>query len=457
MRHRLILFLVFGAILVALGEWDAQSRRFGFAGGLSDAWREFCVANSPDKIGKPAVSLVRINDEYQPAIGKSLSQADYAAILGFVEGFDPKSVAFEPNPVFDPAEPINQTTLELLKEVALILPPLTLGAVAENGQGPQSDEEAVNLPVIANVEGDVASVTPVTRIVAAPNPQLTANGAPAFTAIELAGDHSDDAGGRRVNLIGRHGDQVVPSFIVHALANYTGVGLDQVSVQLPPAVASGVIRIGDVHEIPIDARGRMKIYEQSGIGTSGFYPAVSAFHLALTGEDDETIKSLLADVTADFETLKTNLVVVGHDRTEDRRETLSTARRQLSRAEMITRAIATIQSGRYIDWWPLWARLLGVLVIAGIAALAFTKPRGKAIIWAVFGGFFYFGVSMVIFKSTLTWAPPFAPMALFVLMIVVALVSADPARAESSAPASGSDKKKDDAGSGKLAAENPAT
>ena len=97
MRTRLTVFLVFGAILVALGEWDAQTRRFGFAEGLGDAWREFCVVNSRDRLSDAEVSLVRINDEYQPAIGNSLSQADYAAILRFVSQFDPKSVSFEPN------------------------------------------------------------------------------------------------------------------------------------------------------------------------------------------------------------------------------------------------------------------------------------------------------------------------------------------------------------------------
>ncbi|MCB1063725.1 MAG: hypothetical protein KDN20_12485, partial [Verrucomicrobiae bacterium] len=141
MRYRLILFLIFGAILVGLGEWDAQTHRFHFSDGLNEKWLEFCVANSRDKISDPAVSLVRINDKYEPAIGNSLTHADYAAIMSFVEKFDPKAVAFEPNPVFDPAEPMNQTTLELLKEAALTLPPLTLGAVAENGQAPQSPAE----------------------------------------------------------------------------------------------------------------------------------------------------------------------------------------------------------------------------------------------------------------------------------------------------------------------------
>ncbi|MCB1063724.1 MAG: hypothetical protein KDN20_12480, partial [Verrucomicrobiae bacterium] len=280
-----------------------------------------------------------------------------------------------------------------------------------------------------------------TRVVATPDPQLLANGQMAFTSIELAGDASASDGGRRINLIARHGDKVVPSFVVHALANMAGVPLDQVVVQLPPAVKSGVIRIGEAHEIPIDAKGRMKIYEHSGItegdqeGFAATYPSVSAFDLALTGEEDETIRKLLASVQASFDSLKTNLVVIGHDRKEDRRENLSNLSRPLSRAEVLTRAIATVQSGRYIEWWPFWGRLLSVLVILAFARLAFRKSRSKAIAWAVMGMFFYFALSMIIFKSTLAWAPAFAPLSLFLLMIVVAIVAPDPSKAESKARA----------------------
>ena len=447
MRTRLTLFLVFGALLVALGEWDAQTRRFGFAEGLGNAWREFCVGNSRDRISDPAVSLVRINDEYEPAIGKSLTQADYAAILRFVSGFDPKAVAFEPNPEFDPNEPINQTTLELLKEAALTLPPLTLGAVAENGQAPQAPEEELKFPYLEKVTGDVSRITPVTRVVAAPNPQLVSNGEPAFTAIELAGDSSDGESGRRINLLARQGDKVVPSFVVASLANLAGVPLSEVEVTLPgESSGSGSIAIGDAYEVPIDGRGRMKLYEQSGIDTR-FYPSVSAFHLALTGDEDETIQRLLSDVADDFDTLKTNLVIIGLDRQEDRRESLADGARDFSRAELLTRAIATIQSGRYIDWWPLWARLLSVLVIAGVAVLAFRGKAGRAVVLALVGAFLYFGISMVIFKSLLLWAPPFSALALFGLMIAVAILIPASSAPESSDSSEGTPESTDSSAS----------
>jgi hypothetical protein len=425
MRYRLTLFLVFGALLTGLGEWNLRKGGSGFAAGLDQWWLEFCIANARDKIADPAVTLVTINDDYKPAIGETLSQADYAAVFGFVGKFEPKAVAFEPNPVFDETQPINQTTFELLKEAVLPLPRVTLGAVGENGQPPQSPTEQPAFPALSKVEGDTAQVTPITRVVAAPNPQLLANGTPAFTGIELAGDGGTAQGGRTLPLIARQGDRIVPSFVIQAVASQAGVALDQIVVKLPPAVGSGVIEIGEAIRVPIDARGRMRLYEQSGI-RPGFYPSISAFDLALTGEEDETIKKLLADAEKDFATLKSNLVVIGRDRTEDRRETVVGYAAPLSRADLLTRAIATIQSGRYIGWWPLWARLLSVVVIAAVALFVFRGSRAKVIVWGLIGAFLWFGISMVAFKSTLAWAPPFAPLALFALMLVIGFVLPEP-------------------------------
>jgi hypothetical protein len=423
MRYRLTLFLVFGAVLIGLGEWNLRQGGSGFAAGLDRWWLEFCVANARDQISDPAVSLVAIDDEYKPAIGEALSQADYAAVFGFVGKFEPRAAAFEPNPVFDESLAINQITFELLKEASLTLPPLTLGAVAENGQAPQNPAEEPKFPALTAVEGDASQITPLTRVVAAPNPQLLANGTPAFTAIELAGTSAGE--GRTLPLLARQGDQVVPSFIVHALAGFAGVALDQVVVKLPPAVPSGVIEVGDRHRIPIDARGRMKLYEQSGIG-EGFHPTVSAFHLALTGEEDETIRKLLTDQEKEFESLRQNLVVIGRDRTEDRRESLVGYSKPLSRADLLTRAIAIIQSGRYIEWWPQWARLLSVAAIVVFALVVFRGSRARVIVWGLIGAFLWFGVSMMVFKSTLAWSPPFAPLALFALLLVIGIILPQP-------------------------------
>lgn len=426
MRYRLILFFVFGAILSVIGEWNL--RKGGGAGSALDRWwLEFCVANTRDRIHDPAVTLVAIDDEYRPAIGETLSHADYAAVFGFVGKFEPKTIAFEPNPVFDENLPINQPTLELLKEAVLPLPKLTLGVVGEAGQPPQSPAEKPEFETIGKVEGDISQVTALTRLVATAHPQLLSNGAPAFTGIELAGDEATRGqDGRTLALIARDGEKLVPSFVLRSAAAHSGVSMDAITVRMPAEDGGkGAISVGERIQIPIDARGRMKVYEHSGIGL-GFYPSVSALHLALAGDQDEAIRQLQSGLEGAFESLKSNLVVIGLDREQDRREPVATLERPLSRAEWLVRAIATIQSGRFIERWPLWARILSLAVIATLAALVFRQSRKKVVIWGLIGTFLWFGLSMMIFKSSLSWSPPFAPLCLFGLMLVIGLILPEP-------------------------------
>jgi len=135
---------------------------------------------------------------------------------------------------------------------------------------------------------------------------------------------------------------------------------------------------------------------------------------------------LLTDQEREFESLRQNLVVIGRDRTEDRRESLVGYSKPLSRADLLTRAIAIIQSGRYIEWWPQWARLLSVAAIVVFALVVFRGSRAKVIFWGLIGAFLWFGVSMMVFKSTLAWSPPFAPLALFALLLVIGIILPQP-------------------------------
>ncbi len=141
MRHRFITFLVFGAIIVGIGEWDLRNQKIEPLQKLNDFWLEFCVGNSRDKISDPAVTFIRINDEYEPqdlGLGaptadpdapKNLTQLDYAVTLGFLEKLNPKSIALVPTPEFDASLMVNQTAIEPLREAASKVPRMTLGSV----------------------------------------------------------------------------------------------------------------------------------------------------------------------------------------------------------------------------------------------------------------------------------------------------------------------------------------
>jgi len=443
MRYRLITFLVFGILVVGIGEWAAKNHRLR---SLNHWWLDFCVGNAAEKIDDPSVTFVRIDEDYVPVFGEDFTRADYAAILGFVSRLEPQSVAFEPSLEFDETILINQDALAPLKAAALTLPELTLGTVVESGQPPQDPSEVVTYPTLSNVKGDLSKVPEITRTVATPDDQMLANGTPAFTAIEL--DTPAASGEVEIPLIARQGDQLVPGFVIDALVRYAKLTLDDVTVDLESDQPT--ISIGDRHVIPIDATGHMKIYEHSGIGRQpedypdpgdayryGLFKSVSAFNLTLTGEDDPQMQQLLEGLQDEFASMKENLVVIGDDHAEIRHTEFSTGDPAISQAQLLSRAIATIQSGRYITWWSAGARLLSAAAIFVLALFIFRLPRKKAVALSLFAAFLYFFVVVAIFKSSLSWAPPFTQMALFGLLAIAALILPDPTKQPATESAAG--------------------
>jgi len=442
MRSRFLTFVVFGLLLIVIGEWDLRARKTTPLTKLNDFWLEFCVGNSGDAIKNPAISLIRIDDGYEPLrIGEDdtvandgrLSRLDFATILGFVGKMNPRSVAFLPTPTFDENLVLNQTDIVPLKDAAMQLPRITVATTISN-DGEQAKEAVPLVYPALKLEGEAADILTFTRTVAYPDPQILQNGTPAFRAIESARDLINEET-IRVPLVAKRGDAIAPSVILAAVANHAGVPLDQIVVKLNGR--KPVIQVGEVYTIPVAADGTMSVPPHSGVTTSmkSFAraedgSAKEAYHftsltvdeLAYTGEaEDEVAKRILANYQSKFDSLKENLVVVGFDRTADRR--ITTAKGEiLSETTLLARAMAVIQSGRHIEWWPSWARVLSILVIAAIAAYLFRLPREKLIPIALVTMLIFFAAQVIIFSTTLTWNPPFVGLSLFALMLVIGVV-----------------------------------
>lgn len=460
MRYRLVTFLVFGAALIGVGLWDAKSRALGFNQQLNQGWLDFCIGNSRDIIANPAVTFVRIDEETRPlnAEGDSLTRLDYGAMLRIIDNQEPRVVAVHSTPVFDEKNQLNQGTLKPLRTAAIALPPMTLGAVVESGQPPQDPAEKVDFPAVPaeNVKGDIANLPNITRTTERPDPQMLENGSPAFTQIALA--PSGKQPNLWVNLVARQGEEVVPSFIVAALLNHLGKDNSALHLQFPPESSKPQILIGDdpanpIYRIPVDNAGRMKVYEDNGIGFDfsdgtdakkvlseneqfsleeavriGRIPHVNTNDLAFTAADDpELIKNLLSFEKTErlrraLESMDQYLVVVGDDLKSDRFITLPLTGEELSRAGLATRAIATIQSKRYIERWPLWLVGVGIAVILALGVWLFTKSRVSVFILGGLALMFYLAASVMIFKSSLLFTPPMIPIGLFALIIVIGLI-----------------------------------
>ena len=174
MRSRFLTFVVFGLLLVVIGEWDLRARKTTSLTKLNDFWLEFCVGNAGDAIGDPAITLIRIDDSYEPLrIGEDetvpndgrLSRLDFATILGFVGKMNPRSVAFLPTPTFDENLTLNQTDIVPLKDAAMQLPRITVATTISNDGGQAKDAVALNYPAL-KLEGEAADILTFTRTVA---------------------------------------------------------------------------------------------------------------------------------------------------------------------------------------------------------------------------------------------------------------------------------------------------
>ena len=188
MRQRFVPFAVFGIILILIGEWYLRARKTTPLSRLNYLWLEFCIGNAGDRIQDPAISLIRIEDGYEPlkigadetvADDGKLSRLDFATILGFVAKLNPRSVAFLPTPTFDETLVLNHTDIVPLKDAAMQLPKLIVASTVSNDGEQAKEALALEYPSL-NTEGDPSGIFDFTRTVAYPDAQILANGIPAF-------------------------------------------------------------------------------------------------------------------------------------------------------------------------------------------------------------------------------------------------------------------------------------
>lgn len=441
MNKRSVVFLLFGIALLAVAEWDLHEKVLDPIRKLDRFWMEFCIGNAGNKVGQPSISMVRIPDDYEPvpvgtetstAEDKSLTRLDYAAFLYAIAKMNPKAVSFLPAPVFATKSVLNETTIYPLKDAALQLPRMTLGTVVSNEGQPANPKENVAFPGIT-VKGDTAKLPVIAKTVTPADPDLLANGDPAFVQADaflpIEGEFP------RIQLVAKQGEKVVPGFVLSSVAKQAGLALDQITLDLE--AKKPVILVGDLYKIPVAADGSMSLPSHAGLKHAMYTPGkneegkdLHEYHFAsMTVEDvalaaartDQVAQTLYDEFAGKFQSLSKNLVLLGYDRTSDR--TIQTANQEwLSPMTATARAIATIQSGRHTVRWPVPVRAavyIGI-VILGVLLLNMRKSAAPVILGV---GIAAVAGLVFVFRETLTWTPPFAIIGLFVLMFLMALFS----------------------------------
>ncbi len=423
MLFRLIIFLLLAAGILWLFETEAGRQRVEFAPSVNQVWLKFCVGNAREKISEPAVTLARITENHEPLLPDTteLTQLDFATLLGALSRFEPTSVSVAPVLAWEGQDVFGQPGLKLN---SLTLPKLTLGAEVKNDKDADPAGLKGKFPVIENVSGDVSKLSPVSAVTAFPDAEVLTNGTAGFTHIQgLEGTVSEGKKGNtapKVALLARAGEEVIPSFLLLSILSYEGLDVGAVRVELPPAAKTASVRIDERIVIPIDKEGRLKVYLNAGISGASVQRLESQ-KLHLAAEIGDQFADFISEDKAAIESLGKNLVMIGYDRAADRQLSLGEWG-TISRAELLARCAATIQSGRYIEMWPLWLRASSYGIIFLGALLIFRLERRRVPFWGVVFAFLFFGSSLIIFKGKLLWTSPLPGLGLIVLMILTGLI-----------------------------------
>ena len=384
-------------------------------GGLAKANRtyvDWLIGNSKEQIRTPSVTLLTIDDSEEPIFQSwPPGPIDYSIMLRRLARYAPKVVAVEPVLQWQETAP---GELEILRTAGLAFDPgqLLLGTVLQwNTGAPEPKGSTLNLlRPLPSVTGDLEKIPEFSTVSQLPDPRLTAVGASAgFTQIDL-GEGAIGGSSLLVPLLARVGDIVVPSFVLLAAM----LELDATAADVEVLLGESITIKGDL-VIPIDPSGALNVFA----GLRATLPVRDA-NILVWDPTDEGGGAGGGLGKTEREALASRVVLLGMD--DENARTIPAGRgEKISRAELFALAIATIQSGRYLEKvspaveWIAWA------VLVGIGLLLLRLHRKRAFGLALLLVLLYVITNLLFFQSAQSWLPPAVPLALLACVILGAL------------------------------------
>ena len=410
----LIFLLIAGTMTFFL---DREERQGSF-GAVDRNYRSFLMANTQEKIEEPSVTFLKIDDPGKGVFGEwPLGPVNYSILVDNLARNDPKVIALEPVMGWHGGR--DEVELSTLRSSLLRLDrnEVLLGAeLMQNPSGEAIRDSTLSLfPQLTKVSGDRSRVPEFTRAGALPEPALMAiSPMLGFTRIDLGDSEAKrDRDSFTIPLLARHGERLVPSFILMTMVLEAGAEPGAVEVSFDEKL----IRIpgGEGLEIPIDEGGRLAVH-------TGIREAVSKHNadiLILDGEQD--IRDQLEE--AEREALLSRIVILGTDDEIARSIELPKNAEKISQSELFAMAIATIQAKRFIRQVPpvveyaIWAALAGI----GVWLMRARRRGGLVMRWLVLV-ILYIVSCMMLFQYSGQWAPLVAPVGIIASILVVGLL-----------------------------------
>ncbi len=391
---RLYLFLILAAGLALAREsriapLDAWQLRFA-------SWLN---ANAPrPELPAPLVA-VQITDEDLQETPLPWSPLEYALFLNAALPFRPSAVGIEPLLAWQTED---SQQVGMLHNQLLEAPKILLGAELGLANASSTWPEAQEIPALGEVRGETGALPEFTLISKQPAEEIRLAGTLGFENLP----EENGAPLRSMPLLFRYRGQVVPSFALQAAMLWLGVTPEEVKAAL-----GSHIDLGKKLRIPIDARGAMLV--NWSVPVTHF----SVGDLLLSAEQTQRGNKTVAPVAQ----LNGSFALLVREDTEARTLHLATGRRK-TRGDAMTAAIATIQSGAFLQSPPRWAGAL--LVFEGLILGCFCSRMGKwnsaaACIMAISC---YMLVALGVFSATLVALPLVLPAGLIAFIFAVRML-----------------------------------
>ncbi len=411
----LIFLLIAGAMAFFL---NREERRGTFEA-VDRNYRSFLMANTQEKIEEPSVTFLGIDDPGKGVFGEwPLGPVNYSILVDNLARNEPKVIAVETVLGWrGTRDDIELSSLRSSLSRLVDRDKVLLGAeLMQNPSGEPIRESTLSLfPRLTKVVGDRSRVPEFTHAGALPEAALMAIGPRlGFTRIDLG-----DAEAKRerdsftVPLLARHGQRLVPSFILMTMVLEAGAEMDAVEVLFDKKL----IRISGEQnlEIPIDRGGRLVVH-------TGIREAISKHNAdILILDSEEDIRDQLEE--AEKKSLLSRIVILGTDDEIARTIELPKNKEKISQSELFAMAIATIQAKRFIHKLSplvesgIWAALVAI----GLWMLRSSRRGRLAMLWLVLL-ILYIASSLMLFQYTRQWAPLVVPVGIIASIFVVGLL-----------------------------------
>ena len=403
MSPRLSLLLLFAA--GAFGVMLHREQQRGSFEAFDRGHREFLRANPGGSewtrmTDEPQVILARLDDPDLPLAQRAFEAwpprpDEWQVVLQNLTAWQPRAVAFGmPLAVDDPTP----SFLKMLSEV----PGLTLGleATAAFSHEFMPPEIPAGLPVL-KVQGDITGIPQFET--------LRVNRLPVrlgISQVDLGQKVTVEGEWCHVPLLARTGTSAVPTLALQSILTWKQLPPDRLQIQLGTAITGP----GGL-AIPIDDAGGFSFYLSLAARAGSMQADEFLFG---KGQAETTY----AEGTAERRALKSiagSLVWLGVDDQAARLLKLPDGN-TASTADLITRALAAIQTGRYIRPLPPgWQVLpLGISILFGLWLIRWQRRN----LWKglAAGSLLLLTSSLLLFQSNHTWMP-IAP-ALLVLGLI---------------------------------------